>query len=539
MTWPIRLLLVLALSGAAAAADLQPGWPVVFPATPPDYESIVNPMITYDIDNDGADEVIVGTLSEVWILNGDGTIRPGWPYSFTTAQSRFQLHVGNVVGDDTPEVVGLSANSVVLLDVDGDPLPGWPMDIDSSLWSTTSIALADVDGDGSFEVAMGYWLDYPHDYRLTVFDGSGEVMPGWPQDFSDSSGLWISFVGQISAGDVDFDGTDEIVFPIRRSTGGFVYLYNGDGTVRPGFPASIPPPYQPFWRVSGMVDLDGDGDAELFGTHDQSFSAFRSNGEVFYTDRITWPGYNSGPHAFGDIDGDGEVEIVQQGTPLQIIENDGTLGPGHSEGFHLFVGVSIADVDGDGAMEIIATKDSEGDFPGWNPQLIIFDSQLNILPGWPMTLTGQGEPQHTALGDLDGDGDLELLVEQWPTLWAFDLERTGPGEPSIEWNGRGHGPSKSFSYNRHRKSYFLRGDTNGSGGADIADTVGTLQYLFQGSTTNCRAALDVDANRKVEITDPVLLLSYIFGAGPPPEAPYPDCAEVREDWAMPCDHECP
>jgi hypothetical protein len=49
-----------------------------------------------------------------------------------------------------------------------------------------------------------------------------------------------------------------------------------------------------------------------------------------------------------------------------------------------------------------------------------------------------------------------------------------------------------------------------------------LAYLYQGGALECLDAADVDDNGKLEITDPIRLLTYLFLGGSPPPAPFPE-----------------
>ncbi len=67
---------------------------------------------------------------------------------------------------------------------------------------------------------------------------------------------------------------------------------------------------------------------------------------------------------------------------------------------------------------------------------------------------------------------------------------------------------------------FLRGDTDGNGGLDITDAIGTLNYLFTGTfDPPCLDALDFDDDGSVVISDAVASLTYQFAGGPPPPDP--------------------
>jgi VWA domain-containing protein len=67
-------------------------------------------------------------------------------------------------------------------------------------------------------------------------------------------------------------------------------------------------------------------------------------------------------------------------------------------------------------------------------------------------------------------------------------------------------------------AWFIRGDVDGSGGRNIVDPLLILRALFAADQVQlgCLEAADVDDNGRIEITDAVALLQYLFVNGPQP-----------------------
>jgi hypothetical protein len=74
---------------------------------------------------------------------------------------------------------------------------------------------------------------------------------------------------------------------------------------------------------------------------------------------------------------------------------------------------------------------------------------------------------------------------------------------------------------------FRRGDGNVDGAVDIADVLFLGLRLFDATVNDypCREACEVNGDAQVDIADMVYTLSYLFIAGPPPGAPFPECGE--------------
>jgi len=85
-------------------------------------------------------------------------------------------------------------------------------------------------------------------------------------------------------------------------------------------------------------------------------------------------------------------------------------------------GVSLADINGDGNLEIIAGSTDNN--------IYVWDYQGNFLPGWPVTLSAMIQAK-VAIGDIDNNGDKEIIVAaRNGYVYAFDHDGTSfPGWP--------------------------------------------------------------------------------------------------------------
>ena len=83
---------------------------------------------------------------------------------------------------------------------------------------------------------------------------------------------------------------------------------------------------------------------------------------------------------------------------------------------------------------------------------------------------------------------------------------------------------------------FKRGDSDDSGGANITDAIGTLDFLFGGrDALPCLEAADIDNDGTINVTDPIRLLNFLFGGGgEPPEAPGDTCGPDPAEPTLDC-----
>lgn len=134
-----------------------------------------------------------------------------------------------------------------------------------------------------------------------------------------------------------------------------------------------------------------------------------------------------------DLDGDGRLEIIRPSTDgsVQVFRFDGTPQPGWPRttlGWGQIAPV-VADLDGDGFQEILVA--TRGITSGG--RLYAFDRSGNVLQGWPISLNNNNVESVVA-DDLDGDGLLEIITTEraWPIGRAHVLRRDGtpyPGWP--------------------------------------------------------------------------------------------------------------
>ena len=292
-------------------------------------------------------------------------------------------------------------------------LPGFPVRLASG---ESSPALADLDGDGVFEIIQADTGGVVH-----VLDGTGNELPGWPQAVSlappwnpDDPRNHLAATGHqgltspgrqnlaasVAVGALDGAGPPDVV---AATLNGEMWAWRADGTVRPGFPVAM--------------------------DYENCDPALRDNSHRYDCGFFATP-------TLADLDGDGRLEILQPGMDqfLYIWQADGTPLPGwplkvqdpdfaaiaDREG-RILSSPAVGDIDGDGDLDLVlGTSQTAGSEFGGYGMLYALDVDGSIHDGWPMTLfagfagalpyIGEGVVVSPALADLDGDGDLEIAA---------------------------------------------------------------------------------------------------------------------------------
>jgi hypothetical protein len=169
------------------------------------------------------------------------------------------------------------------------------------------------------------------------------------------------------------------------------------------------------------VDLDGDNVVEVFFGGPQEYYGYRLDGALL----SGWPvsatyrlvGVVFAPCAIGDLDGDGTFEVVGASDlgEISVWSDAGELLPGWPKQLpkvprprvavkpSVFGSAALGDLDRDGNLEIVIASA--------NGLLHVFRPDGTVFPGFPFDLdAGQARFADPALADVDGDGVLEIIV---------------------------------------------------------------------------------------------------------------------------------
>jgi len=447
-------------------------------------------MAAADFNGDGRLDLAVcnwethGLTDEISLLlnNGSGGFLP--PVAYPAAAGPYRLEAGDLTGDGRPDLAVACVNRTlaVLPNIGGafgppaTYLAGGPGPADFF----PSVQIADTDEDGDRDVLYtSTATSLGDDGAIALFrnPGSGSlvgpILIPLPAYLGGGTSMRVA--------DLTGDGAPDIV-TTHGDSGGWVLTENlGNGTFTVG--RELGAGDDPFTCDISDADADGDPDILMTDAYSMTVAIYENDGTGAFSDP---PAYDveplSGEMDEGDIDRDGDLDFVTAyayagGGGLSVIRNngDGTFAPRTTlPGPRGAMAPQLRDLNGDQAQDVVWAADNTSPPYNFFVRLNNGDGTLAQAREWPVGTCGTGDLE---MADVDGDGDLDVLLSDW-------LECAGDDTPWL-WisrnNGNGTFQVPYYIIYETSPGDVKAGDVNGDGRVDIFTTHAEWLHLVLGN----------------------------------------------------------
>jgi hypothetical protein len=379
------------------------------------------PVVVGDVTGDGSVELVVASSNidnngELFLMRGDGQDAGGgspilWSVPFNIFNGFEDVAapaIAELDGQPGAEIVMATVEGLYVFHSDGSTY--WFTDTLKSHVFFSTPAIGNLDLDDEPEIVINL------DNTLAVFEQDGSL--AWST--SDTDRLAMPLLA-----DLTDDGLLDILVHDTNDT---LTLYDYNlGTPQVAWTAVFTNPLHPYGSPA-VADLDNDGTAEIgLATENWLFALNSEDGSIQWSAPLD-PGRPGGV-TIADIDGDGAAELVTSslfnGGMLYAFEADGAPKWSAPALDSSPLNTSAADLDGDGAYELLWNGNAQG--------FTIYDGTTgDILFNEPLAPSATGSDFPLA-ADVDLDGYTEVVVPAKGGIRVFGFDGVwGPGRPL--WN---------------------------------------------------------------------------------------------------------
>lgn len=450
---------------------------------------LASPAIV-DMDRDGAQEILLGRAGRLSVYRPDGVVK--WS---ATVPARIWASpvVGDFTGDANLEVAVASGDKVYLYDAAGNAQSGFPVTWRGEL---RSLAAGDVDGDGKLElVAVTTQPLNANGQRdiIMAWRGNGAAQSGFPANTTGTAGcdamcyVTGGYDQNVAVGPIDGDASWDI---FSGQDNAYMSWHRGNGVA---FDANSI--FRRKTKVQGIRFMLDYAEAQQgYGDNESTSNQAHFTNTAPAIADLDGDGKNE-LIALGSVQNSGQSDRYR-GVVLFVIAPDGTRvdpwvqpfhAPDYLAGLWDFEGTNIV-----GATNQVAIGDLDPAVPGLDMVFAGFDGKIHLVGAdkrerWTYTYTSANNvlTGGVLLADVSGDGVVEVIFATYSTAMnqshLFIVDATGRLQHRVALPRRGSMAVPAV------------GDLDGDGTLEVVVNLkdaepgvrSALVYNIPGSATNC------------------------------------------------------
>lgn len=406
-----------------------------------------------DFNGDGKlDLAVADFLNTISIVlgNGDGTFQRSFDY--TVGKKPDSVAVADYNGDGKLDLAVSDGLAVNVLFGNGDGTFQVAVPISAGA-APSHVVSADVNSDGKADLIVGENTKTSSQVGVLLGNGNGTFQ--LPTSYDTGSA-----VNGIAVVDLNGDSKPDVVV---ADTGVSVLLGNGDGTFQAHHDYATPNPTTHI--VVG--DFNNDQKIDVAATSSYETDLLLGNGDGTLQSNVQ---YGAGPYAsalaVGKFDANSTDDLAvltysaffPNSVSILLGNRDGTLHSrkvfaGGGDSFYQSVQrVALGDFNGDGKVDVVGTNYES--YPLGQIQLTLGNGDGTFQP--PLIYGTDKNPLDLVVGDLNGDGKLDVVTENGPTVTVLLGNGDGTFQAGVSY------PALSV-YN----AALALGDLNGDGRPDV------------------------------------------------------------------------
>jgi len=294
--------------------------------------------------------------------------------------------------------------------------------------SATVVAAGDIDGDGDVDA-------------IAAGSGGGDIV--WWSNLKGNGSFWGNrtvdggFAGasELELLDMDDDGDLDVV-SASASFGNVAWWENlaGDGV---DWASHVVGTGLGDLRSMAIADLDDDSDLDIVLVAGNSLvwhENFDGGGTTWIVHAVSSQLAGLASVGVGDLDDDGDLDlaaVLEVENEVRWWKNEDGSGEGWAEftvgSISLPVEIEVADVDGDGSLDLVTGSDeASGQIEWW--ENATGDGEVWTLREIDQTFANISS---LTVADVNGDGDIDFVVTD--DVLDFTTVLLNPGTPGVGW----------------------------------------------------------------------------------------------------------